>query len=131
MYTMFSMQIIIACRKGGTSIEDLAEKFPDMIIKVNRNMYFEYNEMHFLHCLPSLHHLCIYICVDCPDAWTKDISFAKGSLYNQERIFSQLVQFFDNHAQFGNQYWGWHDYSTREVRGFCPSHIVHIIIEGS
>ncbi|KAK1283454.1 hypothetical protein QJS10_CPB21g00096 [Acorus calamus] len=26
--------IIIACRKGGTSIEDLAEKFPDMIIKV-------------------------------------------------------------------------------------------------
>lgn len=27
-------QIIIACRKGGTSIEDLAEKFPDMIIKV-------------------------------------------------------------------------------------------------
>ncbi|KAG6481633.1 hypothetical protein ZIOFF_058237 [Zingiber officinale] len=27
-------QIIIACKKGGTSIEDLAEKFPDMIIKV-------------------------------------------------------------------------------------------------
>ncbi|MCI09435.1 succinyl-CoA ligase, partial [Trifolium medium] len=26
--------IIIACRKGGTSIEDLAEKFPDMIVKV-------------------------------------------------------------------------------------------------
>ncbi|KAF3785878.1 Succinyl-CoA ligase ADP-forming subunit beta [Nymphaea thermarum] len=26
--------IIIACKKGGTSIEDLAEKFPDMIIKV-------------------------------------------------------------------------------------------------
>lgn len=26
--------IIIACSKGGTSIEDLAEKFPDMIIKV-------------------------------------------------------------------------------------------------
>ncbi|KAH0663578.1 hypothetical protein AABB24_011985 [Solanum stoloniferum] len=26
--------LIIACRKGGTSIEDLAEKFPDMIIKV-------------------------------------------------------------------------------------------------
>ncbi|KAL2323411.1 hypothetical protein Fmac_027790 [Flemingia macrophylla] len=26
--------IIIACRKGGTSIEDLAEKFPDMIAKV-------------------------------------------------------------------------------------------------
>lgn len=28
------LQIIIACRKGGTSIEDLAEKFPDMIVKV-------------------------------------------------------------------------------------------------
>ncbi|KAH7863202.1 hypothetical protein Vadar_014703 [Vaccinium darrowii] len=27
-------KLIIACRKGGTSIEDLAEKFPDMIIKV-------------------------------------------------------------------------------------------------
>ena len=27
-------QIIVACSKGGTSIEDLAEKFPDMIIKV-------------------------------------------------------------------------------------------------
>lgn len=26
--------LIIACSKGGTSIEDLAEKFPDMIIKV-------------------------------------------------------------------------------------------------
>ncbi|ONK57364.1 uncharacterized protein A4U43_C10F19330 [Asparagus officinalis] len=26
--------IIIACRKGGTSIEDLAEKLPDMIVKV-------------------------------------------------------------------------------------------------
>ncbi|KAI9119182.1 hypothetical protein K1719_009857 [Acacia pycnantha] len=26
--------VIIACRKGGTSIEDLAEKFPDMIVKV-------------------------------------------------------------------------------------------------
>eukprot|EP00252_Welwitschia_mirabilis_P025635 TRINITY_DN80_c0_g2_i1.p1 TRINITY_DN80_c0_g2~~TRINITY_DN80_c0_g2_i1.p1 ORF type:complete len:423 (+),score=118.50 TRINITY_DN80_c0_g2_i1:150-1418(+) len=26
--------VIIACRKGGTSIEDLAEKYPDMIIKV-------------------------------------------------------------------------------------------------
>ncbi|URD79510.1 serine threonine-protein phosphatase 2A regulatory subunit B [Musa troglodytarum] len=26
--------LIIACKKGGTSIEDLAEKFPDMIIKV-------------------------------------------------------------------------------------------------
>ncbi|CAI9107587.1 OLC1v1006974C1 [Oldenlandia corymbosa var. corymbosa] len=26
--------LIIACRKGGTSIEDLAEQFPDMIIKV-------------------------------------------------------------------------------------------------
>ncbi|GJS54397.1 succinate--CoA ligase [ADP-forming] subunit beta, mitochondrial [Tanacetum coccineum] len=26
--------LIIACREGGTSIEDLAEKFPDMIIKV-------------------------------------------------------------------------------------------------
>lgn len=28
-------QLIIACSKGGTSIEDLAEKYPDMIIKVN------------------------------------------------------------------------------------------------
>ncbi|KVH94305.1 ATP-citrate lyase/succinyl-CoA ligase [Cynara cardunculus var. scolymus] len=27
-------KLIIACREGGTSIEDLAEKFPDMIIKV-------------------------------------------------------------------------------------------------
>lgn len=27
-------QLIIACKKGGTSIEDLAEKFPDMIVKV-------------------------------------------------------------------------------------------------
>ncbi|CAN1245248.1 Succinate--CoA ligase [ADP-forming] subunit beta, mitochondrial [Linum grandiflorum] len=27
-------QLIIACKKGGTSIEDLAEKFPDLIIKV-------------------------------------------------------------------------------------------------
>ncbi|KAK4273025.1 hypothetical protein QN277_021499 [Acacia crassicarpa] len=26
--------LIISCRKGGTSIEDLAEKFPDMIVKV-------------------------------------------------------------------------------------------------
>uniref|UniRef100_A0A0D6R8F1 Succinate--CoA ligase [ADP-forming] subunit beta, mitochondrial n=1 Tax=Araucaria cunninghamii TaxID=56994 RepID=A0A0D6R8F1_ARACU len=26
--------VIIACKKGGTSIEDLAEKYPDMIIKV-------------------------------------------------------------------------------------------------
>lgn len=26
--------LIIACKKGGTSIEDLAERFPDMIIKV-------------------------------------------------------------------------------------------------
>ncbi len=31
---IFFPQLIIACRKGGTSIEDLAEKFPDMIIKV-------------------------------------------------------------------------------------------------
>ncbi|KAJ0970454.1 hypothetical protein J5N97_023331 [Dioscorea zingiberensis] len=29
-----NLRIIIACKKGGTSIEDLAEKFPDMIIKV-------------------------------------------------------------------------------------------------
>jgi uncharacterized protein (DUF433 family) len=29
-----SFQLIIACSKGGTSIEDLAEKYPDMIIKV-------------------------------------------------------------------------------------------------
>lgn len=32
--SLFFFQLIIACRKGGTSIEDLAEKFPDMIIKV-------------------------------------------------------------------------------------------------
>ena len=32
-FVVFS-QLIIACRKGGTSIEDLAEKFPDMIVKV-------------------------------------------------------------------------------------------------
>lgn len=31
-YSVF--QLIIACAKGGTSIEDLAEKFPDMIVKV-------------------------------------------------------------------------------------------------
>jgi succinyl-CoA synthetase beta subunit len=29
-----AFQLIIACSKGGTSIEDLAEKYPDMIIKV-------------------------------------------------------------------------------------------------
>lgn len=28
-------QLIIACQKGGTSIEDLAEKYPDMIVKVS------------------------------------------------------------------------------------------------
>lgn len=33
-YSHFTLQIIIACSKGGTSIEDLAEKYPDMIIKV-------------------------------------------------------------------------------------------------
>ncbi|CAM6114995.1 unnamed protein product [Calypogeia fissa] len=31
--------VIIACSKGGTSIEDLAEKYPDMIIKVPINIY--------------------------------------------------------------------------------------------
>eukprot|EP01018_Ginkgo_biloba_P009916 Gb_21325 [translate_table: standard] len=31
--------VIIACRKGGTSIEDLAEKYPDMIIKVPVDIY--------------------------------------------------------------------------------------------
>eukprot|EP00244_Chara_vulgaris_P002301 TRINITY_DN1395_c0_g1_i2.p1 TRINITY_DN1395_c0_g1~~TRINITY_DN1395_c0_g1_i2.p1 ORF type:complete len:450 (+),score=134.09 TRINITY_DN1395_c0_g1_i2:201-1550(+) len=30
--------VIIACAKGGTSIEDLAEKYPDMIIKVKINI---------------------------------------------------------------------------------------------
>eukprot|EP00245_Coleochaete_scutata_P005863 TRINITY_DN19789_c0_g1_i2.p1 TRINITY_DN19789_c0_g1~~TRINITY_DN19789_c0_g1_i2.p1 ORF type:complete len:437 (+),score=132.98 TRINITY_DN19789_c0_g1_i2:132-1442(+) len=30
--------VIIACAKGGTSIEDLAEKYPDMIIKVPVNI---------------------------------------------------------------------------------------------
>lgn len=35
IFSLFlNYQIIIACKKGGTSIEDLAEKFPDMIIKV-------------------------------------------------------------------------------------------------
>lgn len=32
---IFYSQVIIACAKGGTSIEDLAEKYPDMIIKVH------------------------------------------------------------------------------------------------
>ncbi|KAF7804616.1 succinate--CoA ligase [ADP-forming] subunit beta, mitochondrial [Senna tora] len=31
--------LIISCRKGGTSIEDLAEKFPDMIVKVPVNVF--------------------------------------------------------------------------------------------
>jgi succinyl-CoA synthetase beta subunit len=31
---MMDQQVIIACAKGGTSIEDLAEKYPDQIIKV-------------------------------------------------------------------------------------------------
>lgn len=31
---MMNQQVIIACAKGGTSIEDLAEKYPDQIIKV-------------------------------------------------------------------------------------------------
>jgi hypothetical protein len=31
---LLAWQVIIACAKGGTSIEDLAEKYPDMIIKV-------------------------------------------------------------------------------------------------
>lgn len=31
--------VIIACKKGGTSIEDLAEKYPDMIIKVPIDIY--------------------------------------------------------------------------------------------
>ncbi|XP_002979653.2 succinate--CoA ligase [ADP-forming] subunit beta, mitochondrial [Selaginella moellendorffii] len=31
--------VIIACSKGGTSIEDLAEKYPDMIIKVPINIH--------------------------------------------------------------------------------------------
>lgn len=34
MYLYHAFQLIIACKKGGTSIEDLAEKFPDLIIKV-------------------------------------------------------------------------------------------------
>lgn len=33
-FNLLCFQLIIACRKGGTSIEDLAENFPDMIIKV-------------------------------------------------------------------------------------------------
>ncbi|KAF8388253.1 hypothetical protein HHK36_026919 [Tetracentron sinense] len=32
-------QIIISCRKGGISIEDLVEKFPDMILKVPINVF--------------------------------------------------------------------------------------------
>lgn len=31
--------LIIACKKGGTSIEDLAEKFPDMIVKVSVDVF--------------------------------------------------------------------------------------------
>ncbi|CAO2831169.1 unnamed protein product [Amaranthus hypochondriacus] len=31
--------LIVACSKGGTSIEDLAEKYPDMIIKVPINVF--------------------------------------------------------------------------------------------
>ncbi|KAI4301065.1 hypothetical protein L6164_034382 [Bauhinia variegata] len=31
--------LVIACRKGGTSIEDLAEKFPDMIVKVSIDVF--------------------------------------------------------------------------------------------
>ncbi|KAJ8899418.1 hypothetical protein K2173_018392 [Erythroxylum novogranatense] len=31
--------LIIACKKGGTSIEDLAEKFPDLIIKVSVDVF--------------------------------------------------------------------------------------------
>ncbi|KAK9146349.1 hypothetical protein Sjap_006252 [Stephania japonica] len=31
--------LIIACSKGGTSIEDLAEKYPDMIIKVSVDVF--------------------------------------------------------------------------------------------
>lgn len=31
--------LVIACRKGGTSIEDLAEKYPNMIIKVPVNVF--------------------------------------------------------------------------------------------
>lgn len=34
-------QVMIACSKGGTSIEDLAEKYPKMIIKV-RFLFFCY-----------------------------------------------------------------------------------------
>lgn len=34
IFNLLYFQLIIACRKGGTSIEDLAENFPDMIIKV-------------------------------------------------------------------------------------------------
>lgn len=33
-FLLFVFQLIISCSKGGTSIEDLAEKFPDMIVKV-------------------------------------------------------------------------------------------------
>lgn len=34
-----------ACAKGGTSIEDLAEKYPDMIIKVCVSSFFQF--VHF------------------------------------------------------------------------------------
>jgi succinyl-CoA synthetase beta subunit len=45
-----SFQLIIACSKGGTSIEDLAEKYPDMIIKV---IYF--------FCLQLLFEINVYL----------------------------------------------------------------------
>lgn len=44
-YFFLVFQLIISCRKGGTSIEDLAEKFPDMIVKVCFELcgcYFSY-----------------------------------------------------------------------------------------
>lgn len=42
MSCYYAFQLIIACRKGGTSIEDLAEKFPDMIIKVSHLRFFSW-----------------------------------------------------------------------------------------
>lgn len=33
-YFTTELQLIIACKTGGTSIEDLAEKHPELIVKV-------------------------------------------------------------------------------------------------
>lgn len=50
------VQLIIACQKGGTSIEDLAEKFPDMIIKV-----CSYHFPNLIVTLLSIHVSCVCV----------------------------------------------------------------------